>query len=545
MPNAKGSVVHRMKRKHMLGPCGICAGELCDNVGKVRPTNARVTRQAAREKELSACVCLGMLGEDNLLHMFNFLCLRDLMNVSRTCKKFKMLAHTKHLWTNVSLRDTSINSWPGAAEMFFKFSTIRLDLTWSLFRPANIYITLFPKPPVLLALSHVDSLRQLHFVDQVLPVDILEEVPRFLPHLETLVAKRIACSGYASKWDMQTTPAPLDFGKFCSMRNLWQLQLKGVCGIRLPAFSFSRRLNELSKLTNLRVLSLTTLQDVPANMFDFLPSLVHLHTLKLGNCTHWDLEVYQNLGQLTGLEYLYLENSGASPDICVALRNLTQLKVLELVIFMLPADLSIILPSLPLLHTVVLVPHMEDEMGEVNSNCLSIIESLQSCSQLKKLRWGIVTHHDHLSNTDDNTESIPVPRDCVVWNSTHEQLWQTGLGEGEDADSLGNEGNAGKNTDQQYGDRPSTHTMKLRSSATKIIGSASVGKKVEPTDEDKPKEVPPLNRPFHRGSDDDVPCSTSSDSGEILLSVTQLNRVLKPLFPTTDVSVSRLYVAEH
>ncbi|XP_035695030.1 uncharacterized protein LOC118428878 isoform X2 [Branchiostoma floridae] len=481
-----------------------------------------------------------MLGEDNLLHIFNCLCLRDLMNVSRTCKKFKKLAHTKHLWTDVSLRDTSIHDWPGAVKMFIKFSTIRLDLIW--IWPVNIHVTIFPYPPIILALSHIDSLRQLHFVDQPLPVCILEEVPRFLPHLETLVAKRIVCSEYASR----TSPTPLDFGKFCSMRNLRQLQLKGVCGIRLPAFSFSRRLNELSKLTNLRVLSLTTLQDVPANMFDFLSSLVHLHTLRLGNCTHWDLEVYQNLGQLTGLEYLYLENSGASPDICVALRNLTQLKVLELVIFMLPADLSIILPSLPLLHTVVLVPHMEDEMGEVNCNCLSIIQSLRSCSQLKKLRWGIITHHDHLSNTDDNTESIPVPRDCVPWNTTHEQLWQTGLGGGKDADSSGNEGNASKLTDQQIGYRSSTHMMKLRSSATKDTGSAFAGKKVEHTDEDKPKHVAPVNRPSHRGSDDDVSCSTSSDSGEgtLLVSVNQLNRALKPLFPTTDVSVSRLYVAE-
>ncbi|CAH1262307.1 Hypp2538 [Branchiostoma lanceolatum] len=539
MPNAKGNV-HRMKRKHVSRACGVCAGELCENADKVRPTNARVTRQAAREKELSACVCLGILGEDNLLHIFNLLCLRDLINVSKTCNKFHKLAHTKHLWTNVSLRNTSIHCWRGAVKMFNKFSTIRLDLTWMRKRPPHITSPHW----ILLTLSHIKSLRQLYFVDEALPVVMLEEVPRILPDLETLVAE-IACS----VWDMQNTPA-LDFKKFCSMKNLQQLQLKGVCGIRLPTFSFSRGLNELSKLTNLRVLSLTTLQGVSANMFDFLPALVHLHTLRLGNCTHWDLEVYQNLGLLTGLEHLYLENSGASPDICVALGNLTRLKVLELVIFILPADLSIILPSLPLLHTVVLVPHAEEEMGEVNCNCLSIIQSLQSCGQLRKLRWGIITHQNHLSHThDDNTESVPMPCGCVSLNTTNEQLGQTVLGDGEDEGCLANEGNSSKSTDESNGGKPSIHTMTLRSSDTKESGSAGMGKRVEPIDDRnlddatdiRSEEVVYVNKHFQRGSVDDASCS---DYGEVLVSVNQLNRVLKPMFPIADVSVSRIYVAE-
>ncbi|KAI8505618.1 hypothetical protein Bbelb_168070 [Branchiostoma belcheri] len=611
MPNVKGSVVRRMQRKRISGRCGVCGGELCDKVGKVRPTNACVTRQAAREKELSACVCLGILGEDNLVHIFNFLCLRDLMNVSRTCKIFNELAHTKHLWTHVSLRSTRISrtSWQRAVQMFNIFGTRRLDVT-----NINNYVDnlTYWKIVVLPALSHIKSLRQLHFLWGHLPANQLEEVTKCLPHLETLVVERVVCS--LDKWPPWTiniceTPALLDFGKFCSMKNLQNLQLKAVGGIRLPSFSFSRGLSKLSELTSLRVLSLTTLQDVPAKKFDFLPSLVHLHTLRLGNCTHWDLEVYKNLGELTGLEYLYLENGGASPKISAALVNLTsnslffaqlgvntfdarrrklthsfaarllasgndiislllhsdafprsqfwrrycQLKVLELVIFILPVDLSIILPSMPHLHTVVLVPHMEDDMGEVNGNCLRIIQSLGSCSQLRKLRWGVPTHHRHQSHTEDNTESIPVPHGCVSWRTAN----QTALGDdGKDANCLANKGNSSKLKDQNNGSRPSSHTMKLRSSRTSNAGSTTrrVDKKVEPTDDQnvpntsdsRPtcKEVASVSRPHHRVRADNVFWPASPDEGEVLVSVNQLNSVLKPRFPKAEVSVSRIYVAE-
>ncbi|XP_078671695.1 uncharacterized protein LOC144911533 isoform X1 [Branchiostoma floridae x Branchiostoma belcheri] len=555
MPNVKGSVVRCMQRKRISGRCGVCGGELCDKVGKVRPTNACVTRQAAREKELSACVCLGILGQDNLLHIFNFLCLRDLMDVSITCKIFNELAHTKHLWTHVSLRSTRISScsWQRVVQMFNIFGTRRLDVT-----NINNYVDnlTYWKIVVLPALSHIKSLRQLHFLWGHLPANQLEEVTKCLPHLETLVVERVVCS--LDKWPPWTiniceTPALLDFGKFCSMKNLQNLQLKAVGGIRLPSFSFSRGLSKLSELTSLRVLSLTTLQDVPAKKFDFLPSLVHLHTLRLGNCTHWDLEVYKNLGELTGLEYLYLENGGASPDISAALVNLTRLKVLELVIFILPVDLSIILPSMPHLHTVVLVPHMEDDMGEVNGNCLRIIQSLGSCSQLRKLSWGVTTHHRHQSHTDDNTESIPVPHGCVSWRTAN----QTALGDdGKDANCLANKGNSSKLKDQKNGSRPSSHTMKLRSSRTSNAGSTTrrVDKKVEPTDDQnvsntsdsRPtcKEVASVSRPHHRVRADNVFWPASPDEGEVLVSVNQLNSVLKPRFPEAEVSVSRIYVAE-
>ena len=52
----------------------------------------------------------------------------------------------------------------------------------------------------------------------------------------------------------RTTNTKVDLGKFANLKEIEKLRLRGVCGLVLPAFSFSGGLAELSSLTTLRTL---------------------------------------------------------------------------------------------------------------------------------------------------------------------------------------------------------------------------------------------------------------------------------------------------
>ncbi len=50
------------------------------------------------------------------------------------------------------------------------------------------------------------------------------------------------------------THAKLDMGKFANCKGLRELRLRGMCGLIMPAFSFSGGLPELAVLTNIKIL---------------------------------------------------------------------------------------------------------------------------------------------------------------------------------------------------------------------------------------------------------------------------------------------------
>ncbi|KAK3093912.1 hypothetical protein FSP39_021702, partial [Pinctada imbricata] len=323
-------------------------------------------------------------GADCMLEIFNYLNMSDLARVAMVCRTWRTLSMHPCLWREVKFRGMEVHDWQKARDFLLKRAvqclnfkglchpTVRMR-TW------QKVVTLIPK---------LTSVQAVHF-GQV-PASALHSICERMPHLEVFTAKWI------SDFDddrMLTKGTSLDIGKFCSLTEMKELRLRGICNLKLSQFSLNGGLDEIASLKQLTVLSLTTLEDVPEKSFSFLSKMSQLEVLELGYCSNWTAMTYKLLGELNNLHTLRLE-SGNDPKneaISEALLQLPKLENLQLILFNIDKNLSTTLTYMSeeaSLRSLTLWPDAgSGSPACTNSTTLDIISKLKKLSHLE---WGII-----------------------------------------------------------------------------------------------------------------------------------------------------------
>ncbi|XP_014781477.1 serine-rich adhesin for platelets [Octopus bimaculoides] len=331
-------------------------------------------------------------GYSSMLQIFHYLSAGDLVRCSLVCKSWHQLATQPSLWKAIHLNNTRISNWTLATKYFNKYTVEELSLRgmklgddWN-----RIWHQLTP------VLDQLTTLKRIYF-DQV-PALMLYTVCEKLPNLQELTAKRISDISNEQQW---TTPTKIDLTKFCNVKMLKKLQLRGTGGL---VASFPSGIFELIKLKQLRHLSITSLK-ASDHDFDYLGELRNLKVLELGECINWTSETYFQLGKLVNLERLHLELGGNLNDVSLAkaLGNLKCLRELELMLFVISDKLHTKLSPLTNLSKLVIWPDTTHQPAVINSNTFALVTKLVN---LKFLEWGIVRNKicetQNLTDTEMN-----------------------------------------------------------------------------------------------------------------------------------------------
>ncbi|KAL3874957.1 hypothetical protein ACJMK2_037905 [Sinanodonta woodiana] len=336
-------------------------------------------------------------GFDCMLQIFHYLNVRDLVSVGQVCRAWHQLSLHPSLWKNVSFNGMTVANWQKALQGLNRhrvegINLIGLDHSDDWNRTWHQLIS---------SLQEFRTLRKIKFCH--IPASVLHSVCEKLSHLEVLVAEMI--SDFNDNEQMWTTPTMVDIGKFSLLNNLRELRLRGTAGIMMPSFSFTGGLGDLKLLTQLQVVSLTSLKGLLDSEWSFLWEMDHLRELQIGECQGWTPETYSYLGHLKNLEKLRLEVGGDDPDpgFGEALLNMQKLKRLELYMYKISKSLENILPQLSHLKTLIIWPDTTTEAALVNSTTMSIVTKLPN---LDRLDWVILNSKNAsvILNNDENPD---------------------------------------------------------------------------------------------------------------------------------------------
>ena len=252
---------------------------------------------------------------------------------------------------------------------------------------AGVVSPLPPQLGELAALSTVKTLRHLRL--PMLSSAAFKTLVSGLASLVTLTVEGLVPS------DGDATG--IDFSKLGDLTNLEQLQIRGSRGgLTLSPFAFGGGINNLGFLDQLTVLEVTGLRAANAEEFGYLARLRRLRALCLGDCELWDEGVYQALSSLTSLTHLRLEvGGGEQSHLAAAIKNMSKLVRLDLMLYHLPAGLAKIVGSLQALETLCLQPFdfsSEDDVAEdrtvpANENALA---AACAAAQVSEVRWGML-----------------------------------------------------------------------------------------------------------------------------------------------------------
>lgn len=339
-------------------------------------------------------------GFDCMLCIFEYLNMHDLARVSLVCRTWRNLAQNPILWHDVKLRNVKVVDWKKAVKFLLKRAVHSLNLrglehyesrnhTWHQF---------------LSVVPQLTCIQDIHF--GLVPGSVLQHVCEKMPHLEVFTAEWISDYDDEQKWDHVTK---LNIGKFSSLPHLTELKLRGVAGLAMPSFTLSGGLDDLSSLTQLKKLSLTTLANVEESDFSFLEKMVQLECLELGDCLRWTPKTYSLLANLRKLRSLRLENGGnidSDKGLGAALNQIKSLQKLELIMYVVPESMK----GLEHIKTLVVWPNTQESTpipARVNSSMFKLVSGLQT---LERLEWGILNNTSTsiiLDNESSNTEWIP------------------------------------------------------------------------------------------------------------------------------------------
>ncbi|XP_013394337.1 uncharacterized protein LOC106161834 isoform X2 [Lingula anatina] len=362
-------------------------GDNAENSDKnISMDNTKQPRRSVRIKTLDQSKMCHFrafhMGFDSLMHVFQYLTTAELLRASRVCRTWRNIISQISFWTHVRLKDSCISDWEAAARHFKKFNTHTLDMRGLLHREDRNRTW----HQMTAVLGELTSLRRIDFGRA--PAIILQHVAERMPNLEVLTAEWITDT--TTEPQMWSTNTKIDLGKFIQLANLQELRLRGLCGLVLPAFAFSGGLADFGKLKNLRILSLTTMKNVPDVEFAFIGQLENLEVLEIGDCTTWSAETYLLLSHLKQLHTLRLENGSENADsaLAVSLKELTKLEQLELIMFVIGSHLAATLPQLTHIKTLSVWPNLTTpQAAVVNTNTLDAVSKLIN---LKTLDWGIM-----------------------------------------------------------------------------------------------------------------------------------------------------------
>ncbi|XP_055535297.1 uncharacterized protein LOC129724426 isoform X1 [Wyeomyia smithii] len=223
------------------------------------------------------------IGYDVLQQTFQYLKVQELLRASCVCRMWNQVANHPRLWRTVRMKNSHVNDWSGLANTLRKNGTKHLDLRKMLISGNSDEMW----KSFMENISYVDHLERIDLCrcSSVVVGNLLKSNPN-LKVINALAIKN----------------DPMDFSYFEHGKFLRELRLKSS-----TAVSVESDFSQIGFLTNLRHLSLTSIQKLGSTSINALSSLVNLESLELGECTEIGLNLAEVLPKLFKLQRIRLE----------------------------------------------------------------------------------------------------------------------------------------------------------------------------------------------------------------------------------------------
>ncbi|VVC27502.1 F-box domain,Leucine-rich repeat domain, L domain-like, partial [Cinara cedri] len=263
--------------------------------------------------------------------VFSYLQMKDLLNVAKVCSYWNSIAMDKFIWQYVRLKNATVLDWDKFIHTIDMHRSISLD-TRRMLLPKDINEFELFWSKFSLAIPNATQLRALELYR--CPASVVEDVMCSLHQLEKLNATSIK-NPYVTTDDATIVNQfmSVNLDNMGNMRNLTELQIKGITGIELV----SKSKYTFSHMSKLKILSLTSIKAFPKDIFMNLGTVsFDLETLEIGDCEFLPDDFHRFIIKLTNLRSLRLENCCGRWKRIVkstfnAIKSLKNLKILELI----------------------------------------------------------------------------------------------------------------------------------------------------------------------------------------------------------------------
>lgn len=334
-------------------------------------------------------------GYSFLSDALEYLTHRDLVSLSGVNRAFKGLSSQPHLWVKLRLRGITITDWQAFGEKVVEYKSTEIDFEGVRIPTGtdlSAYWTQFSAfIPFLL------SVTKLKF--GTIPKTVLEELSRSQIKFKSIVIKNIYEENSLKK---EASLSVLDH--FRTMTSLEEVQVSCKSGLKVDETTPESLCSIFSPLLKLNHLSLTNMNGLTKEHFQFLEELSHLSSLEIGSCESWNdsrnpeegvtipFKYFQNMVRLQHLKLIDLIIDETSGDLPVVMHHMRQLKSLSLESVTMSSDSQEILD--------VLAQTINNDLDELKSLTLStddpltnrlVIDVIKKLDNLDHLTWKVGT----------------------------------------------------------------------------------------------------------------------------------------------------------
>ncbi|XP_044749294.1 uncharacterized protein LOC123310003 isoform X2 [Coccinella septempunctata] len=305
-------------------------------------------------------------GYNTLLHVFQYLKVQDLLRAGCVCTMWRDIASHPSLWRTVRMKNSQVHSFEGLANTLQKHGTAQLDLRKMLLTNCDDIWPEFSSN-----IGKVDTLRKIELCR--CPASVVENLTETNPKLEVVNAVTIRCETMnlegLDKWE-----------------NLRELRLKSTTGLTLKS-----DIDSLRSLTNLKILSLTSIRDLNTMKLEVIAELTNLESLDLGECTdfpeNFGKDILSKLGKLEKLRLEKGQGNCHTFEIFEAVKDMDQLEQLELVNFDIKAGFDKALGACKNIKKLLIIPTYISQSATTNHMVLGGVLRLQK--SLSHFVWGV------------------------------------------------------------------------------------------------------------------------------------------------------------
>ncbi|XP_060857659.1 uncharacterized protein LOC132935201 [Metopolophium dirhodum] len=328
-----------------------------------------------------------------LRHVFEYLKMDELLSASRVCTAWNIIAMNKYLWQNVRLKNSMVYDWERFVDSIDQQRTNTLD-TRRMLIPSKIE----DFESFWLQFSNaMTRAKQLKFIELYrCPVLVVEDIIYSLPQIEVLNASSIKNPNLMKASKNPKDLMYLNLNYLGQMRNLTELRLKGLTGIKLTA------LPSFENLINLNKFSLTSIKEFPKEIYQSLNTITdNIEFFEIGDCQCLTKDFAVSLKRFVNLKSLRLENccngwDQSAQDVFTVIRGLEKLNVLELVNIEFSNCVEDELEKCDGIKALLIIPAYVSQSATTNCHLIDCLKKLSKT--LTYLVWGLT--HELLRVTD-------------------------------------------------------------------------------------------------------------------------------------------------
>ncbi|KAK9891632.1 hypothetical protein WA026_015595 [Henosepilachna vigintioctopunctata] len=305
-------------------------------------------------------------GYNTLLYVFQYLKVQDLLRAGCVCTMWRDIASHSLLWRTVRMKNSQVHSFEGLSNTLQRHGTVQLDLRKMLLTNGDEIWPEFSSN-----IGKVETLRKIELCR--CPASVVEKLTETNRKLEVVNAVTIRCE-------------TINLEGLANWTNLRELRLKSTTGLNLAS-----DIDSLKCLSNLKILSLTSIRELNTLKLDVISELTSLESLDLGECTDFPENFGKDiLTKLTKLEKLRLEKGQGhchTFEILDAVRGMPQLEQLELVNFDIKAGFDKALGACKNIKKLLIIPTYISQSATTNHMVLGGVLRLQK--SLSHFVWGV------------------------------------------------------------------------------------------------------------------------------------------------------------